>query len=219
MSRGVNKVILLGRLGQDPEARYTPSGTAVTSCSLATSESWKDRSSGETQNRTEWHNLVFFNRLAEVAAQYLRKGSQIYIEGSLRTNRYTDRNNIERFRTEIIVSEMQMLGKPSDGAGGFSPQPEGNFGGQSGGYAQQSNQNFAANNMGQNPQQNQPWQNSNPPSTGGGYNNTPAQQPSEPQATPQNNRPFQSPQPAQNQGASQKSDNFGFDDFDDDIPF
>jgi single-strand DNA-binding protein len=109
MSRGVNKVILVGNIGNDPETRYLPSGVPVTNVSLATSKSWKVKN-GEQKEQTEWHRVVFFNRLAEISAQYLTKGSKIYVEGSLRTNRYPDKNGGEdRFSTEIIASEMQML--------------------------------------------------------------------------------------------------------------
>lgn len=110
MSRGINKVILVGRLGQDPDVRYTASGSAVTTISIATSESWKDRNTGQQQERTEWHRVVFFGRLAEIAGQYLKKGSQVYIEGSLRTNKYTDKNGIERYSTDVNANELQMLG-------------------------------------------------------------------------------------------------------------
>ena len=109
MSRGVNKVILVGRLGQDPEMKYMPNGNAVTNVSLATSESWKDKQSGQQQERTEWHRVVFFNRLGEIAGEYLRKGSQIYIEGSLRTRKWQDQSGQDRYTTEIVASEMQML--------------------------------------------------------------------------------------------------------------
>ena len=110
MARGIKKVILIGRLGNDPDVRYTATGTAVTTISLATSESWRDRNTGEPQQRTEWHRVIFFGRRAETAGQYLKKGSQIYVEGSIRTNRYTDKNGIERYSKEIHVNEMQMLG-------------------------------------------------------------------------------------------------------------
>lgn len=111
MARGVNKVILVGNLGADPETRFMPSGGSVTNISIATSESWKDKSSGEQKERTEWHRVVFFNRLAEIAAEYLRKGSQVYIEGQIRTQKYQDKTTgADRYSTEIIAREMQMLG-------------------------------------------------------------------------------------------------------------
>ena len=116
MARGVNKVILVGNLGKDPEVRYMPSGGAVANATLATSESWKDKQSGETQERTEWHNLTFYGKVAEIAGEYLKKGSQIYVEGSIRTEKWQDKEGKDRFTTKIIVSEMQMLGSRS-GAG------------------------------------------------------------------------------------------------------
>ncbi len=118
MSRGVNKAIIVGRLGNDPEIRYTQNGTAVATLSLATTERWKNQQ-GNQEERTEWHRVVFFGRLAEICGEYLRKGSQIYVEGSLRTNKYTDRNGIERYSTEINGREMQMLG---GGGGGSNTQ-------------------------------------------------------------------------------------------------
>lgn len=115
-SRGINKVILVGNIGQDPETRYTPSGSAITRISVATSDTWKDKQSGQQQERTEWHRVVFFNRLAEIAGEYLRKGSKVYIEGALRTNKWQDQQGQERYTTEIIASEMQMLDSRSGGA-------------------------------------------------------------------------------------------------------
>lgn len=123
MSRGINKVILVGNLGADPETRYMPSGSAVTNLSIATSEQWKDKKTGEQQDRTEWHKVAMFNRLAEVAAEYLRKGSQVYIEGKLRTRKWQDRDGNDRWTTEIIADEMQMLG--GRGGGGSAPMSSG----------------------------------------------------------------------------------------------
>ena len=117
MARGVNKVILVGTCGKDPETRYMPSGGAVTSISVATNESWKDKQTGEKQERTEWHNITFFGRLAEIAGEYLKKGSQVYIEGSLRTEKWQDKQGQDRYTTKIIASEMQMLGSRSGGGG------------------------------------------------------------------------------------------------------
>ncbi len=115
----VNKVILVGRLGKDPETRYMTNGEAVTNATLATSENWKDKS-GEKQEKTEWHNLVFYRRLAEVAGEYLKKGSQVYIEGKIQTRKWQDKETgKDRYTTEIIVNEMQMLGGKSGGAGSF----------------------------------------------------------------------------------------------------
>jgi single-strand DNA-binding protein len=110
----VNKVILIGRLGKDPETRYMTSGEAVTNCTLATSENWKDKS-GEKQEKTEWHSLVFYRRLAEVAGEYLKKGSQVYVEGKLQTRKWQDKEGKDRYTTEIIVDQMQMLGSKSGG--------------------------------------------------------------------------------------------------------
>ncbi len=110
MARGVNKVILVGNLGQDPEIKYMPSGTAVCNISIATSESWNDKHSGEKVEKTEWHRIVFFKRLAEIAGEYLRKGSQIYIEGRLQTRKWQDNNGQDRYTTEIVANDMQMLG-------------------------------------------------------------------------------------------------------------
>lgn len=109
MARGVNKVILIGNLGNDPEVRYTPNGSAVANISLATSETWRDKQSGELQDRTEWHRVVFFSRLAEIVGEYLRKGSKIYVEGALRTRKWADKSGVERYTTEIIANEMHML--------------------------------------------------------------------------------------------------------------
>ncbi|PZN32975.1 MAG: single-stranded DNA-binding protein, partial [Proteobacteria bacterium] len=118
MARGINKVILVGNLGADPEARYMPSGKAVTNIRVATSESWKDRNTGDLQERTEWHSVVLYDRLGEIAAEYLRKGSQVYIEGSLRTRKWQDKEGKDRWTTEIIAREMQMLGGRGGAAGG-----------------------------------------------------------------------------------------------------
>ena len=114
----VNKVILIGRLGKDPETRYMTSGEAVTNATLATSENWKDKS-GEKQEKTEWHNLVFYRRLAEIAGEYLKKGSQIYVEGKLQTRKWQTKEGQDRYTTEIVVNEMTMLGGRSSGAGSF----------------------------------------------------------------------------------------------------
>jgi len=110
MARGVNKVILVGNLGADPETRYTAGGAAITNINIATSESWKDKQTGENQERTEWHRIVFFNRLAEIAGEYLRKGSQVYVEGSLRTRKWQGQDGQDKYTTEVVASEMQMLG-------------------------------------------------------------------------------------------------------------
>jgi single-strand DNA-binding protein len=129
-SRGVNKVILVGNLGNDPETRYTQAGAAITNVSVATSETWKDKQTGQPQERTEWHRVVFFNRLGEIAGEYLRKGSKIYIEGSLRTRKWQDKEGMDRYTTEIVGNEMQMLDSRTGGQGGGQQG-----GGQGGGYA------------------------------------------------------------------------------------
>jgi len=193
MARGVNKVILVGNLGQDPESRTFPDGGQITNITVATSESWKDRQTGQPQERTEWHRVVFNGRLAEIAGQYLRKGSKVYLEGSLRTRKWQDKNTgQDRYSTEIVAREMQMLDSRSEGqqgGGGYQqPQQGQNF---SGGYQQQAPQQAA------------------PAPQGGMQQAAPNQTYQQPaQAAPQS-APPQAPQPAAG----------GFDDFDDDIPF
>ena len=126
-SRGVNKVILVGNLGQDPEVRYMPSGGAVANITLATSESWRDKATGEMKEQTEWHRVVLFGKLAEVAGEYLRKGSQVYIEGQLRTRKWTDQSGQDKYTTEIVVNvggTMQMLGSRQNSAQGGRGQPQ-----------------------------------------------------------------------------------------------
>jgi len=122
MARGVNKVILVGNLGADPETRYTAGGSAVTNVRLATTDAWKDKQSGEQQERTEWHRIVFWGRLAEIAAEYLRKGSQIYVEGRIQTRKWQGQDGQDRWTTEIVGNEMQMLG--SRGGAQASPPPD-----------------------------------------------------------------------------------------------
>ena len=125
-SKGINKVILVGNLGRDPETRFMTNGSPVTTLSIATSQSWKDKQSGEQQTRTEWHRVVFFNRLAEIASEYLKKGSKLYVEGSLRTQKWQDKNGQDRYTTEIVGQEMQMLdsrGAQSDGGGASNSAP------------------------------------------------------------------------------------------------
>jgi single-strand DNA-binding protein len=129
MARGVNKVILVGNLGGDPETRSMPSGMTVTNIRIATSESWKDKASGAQQERTEWHSIALFGRLGEIAAEYLRKGSQVFIEGKLRTRKWQDKQGNDRFTTEIIADNMQMLGGRAGGGGGSSMGGGGGGGG------------------------------------------------------------------------------------------
>jgi len=123
MARGINKVILVGNLGKDPEVRYMPNGNAVANITLATTESWKDKQTGETQEKTEWHRVVLFRRLGEIAGEYLKKGSQVYIEGKLQTRKWQDNTGNDRYTTEIIANEMQMLG--GRGGGGSAGFPSG----------------------------------------------------------------------------------------------
>ncbi|TDK65911.1 single-stranded DNA-binding protein [Sapientia aquatica] len=123
----VNKVIILGNLGRDPETRYMPSGDAMTTISIATTDSWKDKASGEKKETTEWHRVTFFGKLAEIAGQYLKKGSSVYVEGSLRTRKYTDKDGIEKYATDIKADSMQMLGGRSTSGGmddGYGSQPQ-----------------------------------------------------------------------------------------------
>ncbi len=119
MARGINKVILVGNLGNDPDVKYTADGRAIANISLATTESWKDRNTGEQQDRTEWHRVVFFNRLAEIVSEYLKKGSQVYVEGKLQTRKWQDQNGMDRYTTEIVANEMQMLGGRSGGTADY----------------------------------------------------------------------------------------------------
>ena len=125
MARGINKVILVGNLGNDPDVKYTQGGSAITTISVATTEAWKDKQTGQQQERTEWHRVKFFGRLAEIAGEYLKKGRQVYIEGSLRTDKYTGKDGVERYTTDIIANEMQMLGGGGEGGGGDrQPRPQ-----------------------------------------------------------------------------------------------
>ncbi|SDO84048.1 single-strand binding protein [Halomonas shengliensis] len=209
MARGVNKVILIGNLGQDPEVRFTPSGTAVANVNLATTDTWMDRQSGQRQERTEWHRLVMFNKTAEIAQQYLKKGSKIYVEGRLQTRKWQGQDGQDRYTTEIVVNDMQMLDSRGGGGdfqgGGYGGQPQqGGYGGQpQGGPPPQGNYGGQPQGGGFGGQQ-----------QGGGAPQRPPQQP------PQ--RPAQGG--GQQQG-NQQGGNFGapdpgsFDDFDDEIPF
>jgi single-strand DNA-binding protein len=156
MARGVNKVIIVGNCGQDPETRFMPSGGAVTNLSIATSESWKDKNTGDQQERTEWHRVTFYNRLAEIAGEYVKKGSKLYVEGSLRTRKWQAQDGQDRYTTEIIASEMQMLDTRGGGQGGYDAQQQG------GGYQNSaSQQNSSASQQGNQksvPQQSSPQQ-------------------------------------------------------------
>ncbi|OUS28061.1 single-stranded DNA-binding protein [Gammaproteobacteria bacterium 45_16_T64] len=189
--RGINKVIVLGNLGNDPETRYMPNGNAVTNISVATSESWQDKQSGQNQERTEWHKIVFFNRLAEIAGEYLRKGSKVYVEGALRTRKWQDQSGNDRYSTEIVASEMQML----DSRG------EGQSGGSMGGYDQMSESR---------PPQSAPQQ-----QMGG----APQQQQQYSQSAPQQAPPQQYSQAPQQQAPQQPAPSPASSEFEDDIPF
>ena len=123
-SRGINKVILIGNLGQDPEVRYMPNGGAVCNITVATSETWKDKNTGEQQERTEWHRVVMFRRLAEIAGEYLRKGSKVYLEGKLQTRKWQDQQGNDRYTTEIVADEMQMLDSRGGGSAEFAPRQQ-----------------------------------------------------------------------------------------------
>lgn len=122
-SRGINKVILVGNLGKDPEMRYMPNGGAVCNITVATSESWKDKNTGETQEKTEWHRVVMFRRLGEIAGEYLKKGSKVYIEGKLQTRKWQDQQGQDRYTTEIVGDQMQMLDSRGGGSADFAPAP------------------------------------------------------------------------------------------------
>mgnify|MGYP000023488472 CR=1 FL=1 len=224
MARGVNKVILVGNLGQDPEVRYMPNGNGVANISIATTDSWKDKNTGQMQERTEWHRVVLFGKLAEVAGEYLRKGSQVYIEGRLQTRKWTDQSGQEKYTTEIVVDmggQMQMLGGRGEQQGGGyqGGQSQGGYQGgqqQGGGYGggaqqSQSNNSYAPQQQSAPAQQQQrPQQQQSNNQYGGGY----GQQ--------QNNAPQQGgfapkPQNAPQGGASNPMEPPI--DFDDDIPF
>ncbi|MEZ5539724.1 MAG: single-stranded DNA-binding protein [Pseudomonadales bacterium] len=143
MARGINKVILIGNLGKDPETRVSQGGGAITNITLATSETWKDKQTGENQERTEWHRVVFFGRLGEIAGDYLKKGSKVYIEGSLRTRKWQDQSGQDRYTTEIVANEMQMLDSRGNEGGGFSTESRpqnmaASRGGNAGGRQQES---------------------------------------------------------------------------------
>ncbi|MDI5932650.1 single-stranded DNA-binding protein [Halomonas kalidii] len=202
MARGVNKVILIGNLGQDPEVRFMPSGNPVANLRLATTDTWTDRQSGQRQERTEWHTVVMFNKLAEIAQQYLKKGARIYIEGRLQTRKWQGQDGQDRYSTEIVANDMQMLDSRSGGdfQGGGAAQ-------QGGGMAPQQGGGYPG-------QQQAPGGYGNAAQQGGGFGGGQPQQ-----------RPAPQPAPAPQQGGGQQGGNYGapdpgsFDDFDDEIPF
>ena len=229
MARGVNKVILVGNLGQDPEVRYMPNGNGVANISIATTDSWKDKNTGQMQERTEWHRVVLFGKLAEVAGEYLRKGSQVYIEGRLQTRKWTDQSGQEKYTTEIVVDmggQMQMLGGRGEQQGGGyqGGQSQGGYQGgqqQGGGYGggaqqSQSNNSYAPQQQSAPAQQQQrPQQQSAPQQQsnnqyGGGYGQ-------QQNSAPQQGGFAPKPQNAPQGGASNPMEPPI--DFDDDIPF
>lgn len=138
MARGVNKAILIGNLGRDPEIRYSPSGAAVANVNIATTDSWKDKQSGEQQERTEWHRVVFFGRLAEIVGEYLKKGSQVYVEGRIQTRKWQDKEGNDRYTTEIVANDMQMLGGRGGGGSGGGVEDYNQDAGYSGGSSSSS---------------------------------------------------------------------------------
>ena len=199
MARGINKVILVGNLGADPEVRYMPQGGAVANMTIATSESWTDKATNERKEQTEWHRVVIYQRLAEIAGEYLRKGSKVYIEGKLKTRKWTDKDGIERYTTEIVANELQMLDGRGEGQQGGMGGGMG--GGQQGGYQPRAPQQNAPQQAAPAYQQ-APQQNYQPPQQGG------YQKPAQPQGGYQ-----QSAQPQQRPPMEPPID------FDDDIPF
>lgn len=213
-SRGINKVIIVGNLGQDPEVRYMPNGNAVANFTVATSETWKDKNTGEQKEQTEWHRITMYRRLAEIAGEYLRKGSKVYLEGRLQTRKWQDNNGQDRYTTEILVNDMQML----DSRGGQQGGQGGGFGGgqQSGGYqgGQQGGGNFGGGQQGG--YQQQGGQQS------GGFQQQSRPQQSAPQQSapaPQQSAPQQQSAPAPQQPAQQNYTPDLDDGWDDDIPF
>lgn len=211
MARGVNKVILIGNVGQDPDVRFLPSGNPVCNLRMATSDSWTDRQTGQRQERTEWHSVVLFNKLAEIAQQYVHKGSRLYIEGRLQTRKWQGQDGQDRYSTEVVANDMQML----DSRGGAGNNDSQGNGGQQGGYQPQGGMNSGQQQSGNNgyAQQQAPQRNNMAPQQ-------PSQPPQQPYggAQPQGNQ-FAQPQNSgqqQNSGAPAPG---GFDDFDDEIPF
>ena len=228
----VNKVIVVGHLGRDPEMRTFPSGDAVANVTIATTDKWRDKQSGEMREATEWHRVVFNGRLAEIAGQYLRKGSLVYVEGSLRTRKWTDQSGVEKFTTEIRADQMQMLGARQGGGdtgasmgggggGGYGQGQQG--GGQQGGY--QGNQNNQGNQGGQGGYGNQGGGYGNQgggsqgASNGGNASYDAPRRDAAPAPAPQQRPPAPAPRPAPAPMAPPAQAGSGFDDIDDDIPF
>lgn len=207
-SRGVNKVMLVGNIGQDPETRYTAAGAAITNITLATSETWKDKNTGQPQERTEWHRIVFFNRLGEIAGEYLRKGSKVYVEGQLRTRKWQGQDGQDRYTTEIVANEMQMLDSRNANNGGDAQQQGGQQGYQQPAAAPASRQ------QPQQAQQAAPAAQQQPTAAAP---QQAYQQPAQQAAAPQQQQ-YQQPA-AQQQPAQQPAQTFTDNAFDDDIPF
>lgn len=210
-SRGVNKVIIVGNLGQDPEVRFFPNGGSVCNVTIATSESWKDKQTGEQKEQTEWHRVSFNNRLAEIAAEYLKKGSKVYIEGSLRTRKWQNQQGQDQYTTEIRANEMQMLDSRTGGGMGGGQQAGYNQSNSGGGFQQQAPQQGAAQQGGYQ-QQSAPQQNA--PQQGGGYQQSAPQQGGYQQPAQQGGYNQQAPQQAPKVNPQEPTI-----DFDDDIPF
>ena len=237
-SRGINKVIIVGNLGQDPEVRFMPNGGAVANFTVATSETWKDKQTGEQKEKTEWHRIVMYQRLAEIAGEYLKKGLKVYLEGRLQTRKWQNQQGQDQYTTEIIVNDMQMLDSRGQGQGGFqqqggynqAPQQQGGFkpAAQQGGFNQAPQQQGGFNQApAQQPNQAQGGFNQAPAQQQGGFNQSP-QQPSQAQGG-FNQAPAQQPsqggfnqapqQPAQQPAAPKVNPQEPTIDFDDDIPF
>jgi len=224
-SRGVNKVIIVGNLGQDPEVRFMPNGSAVANLTVATSETWKDKQSGEQKEKTEWHRIVIYQRLAEIAGEYLKKGSKVYLEGRLQTRKWQNQQGADQYTTEIVANEMQMLDSRGQGGGGQSGGFAAQGQQQSGGFASQGQQQGGFSQQGQQQKQSAPQQ------QGGFSQSTPQQQPQQ-----QAYKPAQQQGGFSQQGQQQGQQQGGFSqqgqqqapkvnpqeptiDFDDDIPF
>jgi len=224
-SRGVNKVIIVGNLGQDPEVRFMPNGSAVANLTVATSETWKDKQSGEQKEKTEWHRIVIYQRLAEIAGEYLKKGSKVYLEGRLQTRKWQNQQGADQYTTEIVANEMQMLDSRGQGGGqggGFAPQAQQKSGGfapqgqQQGGFSQQGQQQPAQQQQASQQQggfsQQQPQQQAyKPAQQQGGYSQQPQKQ--------QGGFAQQGQQQGQQQQAPKVNPQEPTIDFDDDIPF
>lgn len=216
MARGINKVIIVGNLGQDPEVRYMPTGGAVANISVATSESWTDKQTNEKKEHTEWHRCVAYQRLAEIIGEYCRKGSKVYLEGKLKTRKWTDQQGVERYTTEIIIDELQMLDGAQAGQQQQNNQPQG----------QQQNQRPVGQQQQPQGQQRQQQQYAGPT-----YNPQQQQQQQRPQGQQNQQRPYNQPQGGYNANGSAAPNMHGVNqtqgfnqnqppiDFDDDIPF